>query len=178
MPSIASLKDHILLAQNRWAVALLADLAAHDGGRFVELLHRLGVSRDSLARTLEAAIARGWIDRNPGYGHPLRPEYILTTEGKRMAALAGRIEVARDAAGLAPGTLARWSIPIIFSVDAGHRRFNELARFLPAASPRALSQGLRKLTEQSLVTRALIDGYPPASQYSLTRYGELFARAA
>lgn len=178
MQSTPSLEDHIRLAQGRWAVALLADIAAHDGARFVELLHRLGLSRDSLSRTLEAATTRGWVERNPGYGHPLRPEYILTAEGKRMAALAGRIEAARDAAGLAPGTLARWSMPIIFSVDAGHRRFNELARTLPAVSPRALSQGLRKLAVQRLVTRALIEGYPPASLYSLTSQGELFARAA
>lgn len=178
MPSTPSLEDHISLAQGRWAVALLTDLAAHNGARFVELLHRLALSRDSLARTLEAATTRGWVERNPGYGHPLRPEYILTAEGKRMAVMAGRIEAARGATGLAPGTLARWSMPIIFAVDAGHQRFNELARTLPAASPRALSQGLRRLTEQSLVTRALINGYPPASLYALTRHGELFARAA
>lgn len=178
MPSTPSLEDHIHLAQGRWAVALLADIAAHDGARFVELLHRLELSRDSLARTLEAGTKRGWVERKPGYGHPLRPEYVLTSDGKRMAALAGRIDVARDAAGLAPGTLARWSMPIIFSVDAGHQRFNELARTLPAASPRALSQGLRKLTEQQLVTRSLIDGYPPASLYSLTGPGAILARAA
>lgn len=159
-------------------MALLADLAAHDGARFVELLHRLSLSRDSLTRTLEAAATRGWVERNPGYGHPLRPEYILTAEGKRMAVLAGQVETARGAIGLPPGTLARWSMPIICSVDAGHRRFNELARILPAASPRALSQGLRKLADQRLVMRDLVEGYPPASLYSLTRHGELLAKAA
>jgi DNA-binding HxlR family transcriptional regulator len=178
MPSTPSLDDHIRLAQGRWTAALLADLAAHGGARFVELLNRIGVSRDSLSRTLEAATAQGWIERNPGYGHPLRPEYVLTSEGKRMAMLAVQIDLARRTVGIEPGGLARWSVPIICSINAGNRRFNELSRALRPASPRALSQGLRRLSEQQLVTRELLDGYPPASLYSLTRDGMILAQAA
>ena len=85
MPSSLSLADLIALSRNRWAVALLADVAAHNGARFVELLHRLDLSRDSLSRTLDAAKAAGWIVPNPGRGHPLRPEYLLTQDGARMA---------------------------------------------------------------------------------------------
>ncbi len=178
MPSTHSLEDHIRLAQNRWAVALLADLAAHNGARFVELLHRLAISRDSLARTIDAAITQGWVERNAGYGHPLRPEYVLTAEGQRMAILAARTDLARDAVKIAPGGLARWSMPIICSIDDGHRHFNELSRTLSPASPRALSQGLRKLVGQHLVMRELVDDYPPRSLYSLTAQGGVLARAA
>lgn len=178
MPSTPSLEDHIRLAQGRWTAALLADLAAHGGARFVELLNRMGVSRDSLSRTLEAAASQGWVERNPGYGHPLRPEYILTAEGKRMALLAAQIDRARNAVGIERGGLARWSVPIIWSINAGNRRFNELSRALRPASPRALSQGLRRLSEQRLVTRQLLDGYPPSSLYSLTGDGKILAQAA
>jgi DNA-binding HxlR family transcriptional regulator len=178
MPSTTSLDDHIRLAQGRWTVALLADLAAHNGARFVELLHRLDISRDSLVRTIEAAAGQGWVERNPGYGHPLRPEYMLTADGKRMALLAQRIDGVRSIVGIEPGGLARWSMPIICSIDAGHRRFNDLSRALPPANPRALSQGLRKLAAQQLLQRDLIEGYPPASRYSLTERGMAFAKAA
>lgn len=177
MPSIATLDDHIRLAQSRWMVAVLADLAAHGGARFVELAHRLKLSRDSMVRTLEAATTHGWVERNPGHGHPLRPEYILTAEGQRLALPATKIENARHLTGLEPGALARWSVPIIYSINAGHRRFNDLSRALPPASPRALSQGLRRLAGQQLLVREIITGYPPASVYSLTEPGRMLAEA-
>ena len=55
MPSTAPGPLLVQLGSHRWLIPLLADLAAHKGARFVELIHRLGLSRDSCARTLEAA---------------------------------------------------------------------------------------------------------------------------
>jgi DNA-binding HxlR family transcriptional regulator len=178
MPSSLSLEEIALLGQSRWAAALLADLAAHRGARFAEFLHRLGIPRDSLARTLEWACGRGWVTRNPGHGHPLRPEYLLTDEGARIARAAGAIEAARSRIGIAPGALTRWSLPLVCSIDRGHSRFNALLRTLHPATPRALSQGLRRLSDHELIQRDLIDAYPPASHYSLTESGMLLARAA
>ena len=66
MPSSKSDPLLVQLGSHRWLVPLLADLAARKGARFVELVHRLGLSRDSLTRTLEAAQAIGWVRRNPG----------------------------------------------------------------------------------------------------------------
>jgi DNA-binding HxlR family transcriptional regulator len=128
MPSTVSLRDLAALGRNRWAGPLLADLAAHNGARFVELLNRLDLPRDSLARTLEAAKAAGWVVPNPGHGHPLRPEYVLTAEGARLAAAAASIGAAQTALGLPPGALTRWSLPLVRSIDLGHTRFNALAR--------------------------------------------------
>ena len=116
--------------------------------------------------------------RNPGHGHPLRPEYILTGEGARIAEIAARQLTAQAQFGLAPGTLTRWGLPILHALDAGHERFNHVSRLLTPASPRALSQGLRTLAANHLVKRALIDDYPPISRYSLTENGLILARAA
>ena len=44
----------------------------------MELQRRLDVTRDSLRRALDALIALGYVRRNEGYGHPLRPEYLIT----------------------------------------------------------------------------------------------------
>jgi DNA-binding HxlR family transcriptional regulator len=177
MPSSLSLEELIALNRNRWTVPLLADLAAHKGARFVELVSRLGVPRDSLARTLEAARTAGWVIPNPGHGHPLRPEYVLTQAGDRIAACADSLLAVQLQIGVTPARLTRWGLPLIHAIDAGHQRFNALARMLAPASPRALSQGLRALTGQDLVRRDLIDGYPPASAYHLTSDGILLARA-
>jgi DNA-binding HxlR family transcriptional regulator len=177
MTSSLSLEELIALNRNRWTVPLLADLAAHRGARFVELVNRLGVPRDSLVRTLDAARAAGWVMPNPGHGHPLRPEYVLTPAGNRIAASADSLRAAQLQIGVAPARLTRWGLPLIHAIDAGHRRFNALARTLAPASPRALSQGLRALTGQDLVSRELVDGYPPASAYRLTGGGLILARA-
>ena len=178
MTSIASLDDLIALGRYRWTVPLLTDLAAHNGARFIELLHRLRISRESLSRTLEATSAAGWIIRNPGHGHPLRPEYLLSAEGMRLADKATAIDAAQRTIGLQPAKLNRWSLPVVCSIAHGNQRFNDLARTLPPVGPRALSQSLRALTEQQLVTRDLLDEYPPASSYSLTNEGWMLAKAA
>jgi DNA-binding HxlR family transcriptional regulator len=165
------------LGSHRWLVPLLADLAAHKGARFVELLHRLALSRDSLSRTLDAAAATGWIRRNPGHGHPLRPEYILTDKGEIAAARAATIAKAQIAIGLTPGAATRWSLPLVAGIGAGHDRFNALSRLLAPATPRALSQGLTVLGKHGLVTREILDTRPPASRYDLTGSGRLLAAA-
>lgn len=167
----------VQLGSHRWLVPLLADLAAHNGARFVELIHRLGLSRDSCARTIEAARAIGWVQRNPGHGHPLRPEYILTEAGTAAAARAASISEVQQEIGLPPGAATRWGLPLVAGIAAGHDRFNALARLLTPATPRALSQGLSALGKHGLVTREILDLRPPASRYDLTENGALLAAA-
>jgi DNA-binding HxlR family transcriptional regulator len=177
MRSTLSLLDLIALSRNRWAVALLADLATHRGARFVELLHRLALPRDSLARTLNTLIEFGWVVRNPGHGHPLRPEYLLTPEGARFAVGAKSISAAQSQLGLAPGALTRWGMPLIRAIGPSRARFSELAETLAGATPRAISQGLQTLAVNELVAREGVDSYPPASLYRLTPGGLLLAAA-
>lgn len=167
----------VQLGSHRWLIPLLADLAAHRGARFVELVHRLGLSRDSLTRTIEAARTTGWVQRNPGHGHPLRPEYILTEQGQAAAARAATITGAQDAIGLPPGAATRWGLPLVAGIGAGYDRFNLLSRRLAPASPRALSQGLSALGRHGLITRTIVDARPPASVYGLTPSGETLAAA-
>ena len=75
----------VALFHNRWSVPILAELHRHRGSRFVTLSRTLELSRESLRRTLGALIDGGLVGRNPGYGHPLRPEYVLTSAGERIA---------------------------------------------------------------------------------------------
>jgi DNA-binding HxlR family transcriptional regulator len=167
----------VQLGRQRWAVALIALLADRKGGRFVELLNALGTNRESLTRTLEGCIAAGWVMRNPGHGHPLRPEYILTESGWRVAALCQSIEEARRQIGLAPASLSRWSLPIIGRIDSGANRFNAISHGIAGANPRALTLSLKSLVGQQLVTRTVIDDYPPVPEYWLSDNGQKLARA-
>lgn len=177
---MTSSASHIQLAQltsHRWLIPLLADLAAHGGARFVELVNRLHLARDSCARTLDAATAQGWVRRNPGHGHPLRPEYVLTETGKAAAIRAATITEAQTAIGLPTGAATRWGLPLVAGIGMGHDRFNALSRLLAPATPRALSQGLTVLSQHGLVVREVVDGRPPTSRYDLTQGGALLAAA-
>jgi DNA-binding HxlR family transcriptional regulator len=178
MASTASLEVLTVLGQNRWMVPLLAALSRSKGARFVELRNRLDLPRDSLARTIDAAISMGWVMRNPGHGHPLRPELVLSGAGTGVAEAAMNLTDALAAQGLGPTALTRWSLPLIHVLNSGQERFNELARSLPGASPRALSQSLQKLVANDLVGRSVETGYPPTSRYRLTERGLALARAA
>jgi DNA-binding HxlR family transcriptional regulator len=165
------------LGRHRWTVPLIAALAARKGGRFVELLHVLGLGRESLSRTLDAAVTAGWVIRNPGHGHPLRPEYILTDLGHTAAQLCVAIEGAQTQIALPPTSLTRWSLPLIHLVDHGEHRFTALSRALPQSNPRALTQSLKSLIGQQLLDRQVIDAFPPVPEYRLLPRGSVLAGA-
>ena len=78
--------DIALVTSGRWLMPLLAEMSAEGSARFAVLLRRLGLSRSALSRSIGALEARGWLTRNPGHGHPLRPEYLLTDQGRPVAA--------------------------------------------------------------------------------------------
>jgi DNA-binding HxlR family transcriptional regulator len=175
--STLALEDLVALSRHRWTVALIATVGERGGARFVELLHRLPIARESLTRALEQARAGGWIMRNPGHGHPLRPEYVLTKAGAAVAAAARAIAAAQVQLGIAPAALGRWSIPVLRLLGDGETRFNALERAL-GASPRALTLTLKALAEEGLVDRKVTEGWPPATSYALTGRGQTLAKAA
>jgi DNA-binding HxlR family transcriptional regulator len=175
MLSIESLSE---LGRYRWTVPLMAMVALRNGVRFAEALGTFKLPRESLSRTLEAAMAAGWLVRNAGHGHPLRPEYVPTQEGMRIGKACGVIMVAQLDLGLPPYALSRWSLPIVRLVADGHSRFNAIARALERANPRAMTASLRGLVGLELIDRRLIDAYPPVSDYALTERGLILAKAA
>ena len=135
------------------------------GPRFHVLVVRLGISRDSLRRTLEALIRLGLVRRNPGYGHPLRPEYVLTDSGRVLGPAASEFALASQ---YRQPAMRKWTAPVIVGVGAGHDRFNALRGILPAVTPRALTNTLRQGVAGGLLLRWVEDGYPPWSAYGLT----------
>ena len=68
---------------------LLAFMSRESGARFGVLVRQLGVSRSMLSRQIDALETDGWLCRNPGHGHPLRPESLLTESGRPESWMPG-----------------------------------------------------------------------------------------
>lgn len=159
------------LGLGRWTIPLLAVLSERQGARFTELAGVLSVARDSLSRALGQAIESGWVMRNPGHGHPLRPEYILTPAGAAAGTACARIVAARRRAGLGPQHFPRWSLPIIDHLASDWARFSDLQSRLHPVTARALSLNLKAMVGSAIVTRRFEHGYPPSALYGLTAPG-------
>ncbi len=73
---------------------------------------------------------------------------------------------------------AKWPMLVIYTLSDGQSKFfGELSRAIPDVSPKMLSQALKMLVEEALVTRTVIPDIPPRTQYRLTAYGETFLEA-
>jgi DNA-binding HxlR family transcriptional regulator len=161
---------------HRWALPAVAALHTRGGGaKFVTLQKALGVGRESLKRTLEGLMEAGLVMRNPGYGHPMRPEYILTARGRSLGGPCGRLWERIASRGLTEVCLRKWSLPGILALSRVEGRFNRLRHALPGATPRALATALRDLQEAGLAERYVVDDDPPRTEYQLTRGGRLLA---
>ena len=164
----------LILSRHRWALPILAQLAATGGSRFVPLANQLGLSRDALRQTLDALIDAGLVMRNPGYGHPTRPEYILTDKGRRVAPACARILRELRQGGTEDVVLKKWSMPILLALDR-ESRYTELRRTL-GATPRALTLALKQLMARGLVERRVQEGFPPSTTYVLSQESRTLRR--
>lgn len=165
------------LTAGRWLLPLMALVGARRGARFAEMLGGLGLSRSVLNASLTQLIEANWLRRNTGHGHPLRPEYVPTEAGERIAAFAMRVATAREALGLSPDTLSRWALPSIRRLAAGPTRFSALRAALAPVTPRALSLALKQMEAARLIDRVLEESYPPIAIYRLSAGGERLAEA-
>jgi DNA-binding HxlR family transcriptional regulator len=161
----------IELFHHRWAAPALALLGERGGARFVELQRRLDVGRESLRRALDALMESGLARRNEGYGHPLRPEYVLTAKGRTAAPVAAGIVAAGDADVL----LRKWSVPVLAELGDA-RRFSELRAALSAITPRALALALQDLEAAGYVRREVQATRPPSTVYRPTARGRRVQR--
>jgi len=159
------------LAAGRWTIPVLALLSREQGSRFAVIERRFSLSRNSLTRTLAYLREQGWVMPNPGHGHPLRPEYVLTDSGRAIGAACERIEDVRARLGLEAPDLSRWTLPVAGGLGEDWTRFNALQSRLAPVTPRALSLTLQAMIGQDLVMRRLEDRFPPVALYGLTGRG-------
>lgn len=61
---------------------------------------------------------------------------------------------------------------ILWYLADGRRRFSELRKMIPDATPKMLTQQLRELEAQDLIHREVFPVVPPKVEYSLTETGK------
>ena len=68
----------------------------------------------------------------------------------------------------------KWAVLILFYLEDGPIRFNELLRRMPKMTHATLSVQLKSLEEYGLVRRVQYEAIPPKVEYSLTDIGKKF----
>jgi len=61
---------------------------------------------------------------------------------------------------------------ILWHLMTDCKRFNELRRLIPQATPKMLTQQLRELEKDNLIHRKIYPIVPPKVEYSLSEFGE------
>lgn len=169
-PELAPVID---LFHRSFAVPIVAILYRDKGAKFVTLANQLPASRATINLTLKYLMAKDLVMRNAGYGHPMRPEYILSEVGQRIGPHC--MELVRAVAQLKVDDVAfrKWPMPVVAAIGRGADRFGEIAESLKVISPRALTGALKDLGEVSLVDREVTGSWPPHPNYHLSKAGRV-----
>ena len=163
------------ITSRAWALPILSNL--HDGvpGRQATLLAATGASRAAFVQSMGHLIKMELLERNPGHGHPLRPEFRLTPIGISAAAIANKVQ---SVSGEEDQDLLRrsWTLPILTSLyTLSH--FNDIKRCLLTITDRALSQSLKSMEERNWVLRSVNNvARPPRSIYSAVNIGGIISK--
>lgn len=160
------------ITSRAWALPILAQMDAGIPGRQAPLLAATGAGRTAFAQSMDHLITIGMVERNHGYGHPLRPEFRLTQMGESAAKLASQIN--RVSKEKDQDLLRRsWTLPVLASLRSP-RHFVEIKRELSPITDRALSQSLKTMETRNWVCRQVDDlTRPPRSRYSAVSTGKL-----
>ena len=151
---------------SKWGVPVITGLDALHGAKYVTLSSRLGVSRASVLRAVQTLIDSGVVRQNPGYGHPLRPEVVLTDLGVQIAPACSELRERIQNHPVSVVALKKWTMPVLHSVQSGAERFGDIRGSLPCATDRALVIALRDLQGVAMVRRKIENGYPPRPLYT------------
>jgi len=66
---------------------------------------------------------------------------------------------------------SKWTALLVHDLSEGPRRFSELRRSCPGISPRTLSERLKELEAEEMLTRRSFAETPPRVEYDLTDKG-------
>ena len=163
------------ITSRAWALPILSNLHAGIAGRQAPLLAATGASRTAFAQSMDHLIAMGLIERNPGFGHPLRPEFRLTQMGITVAAIASKI---RGVSTEGDQDLLRrsWTLPVLTSLHTPSH-FSDIKRSLRTITDRALSQSLKSMEARNWVCRSVdAAARPPRSIYCAVNTGGLISQ--
>lgn len=169
------IRSLVNLTSRAWALPILSSLHAGVAGRQATLLAATGASRTAFSQSMDHLIKMGLLERNPGYGHPLRPEFRLTGLGIEAAAIADKVQCVstEDDQDLLRKS---WTLPVLTSLQKPSH-FNDIKRTLQTITDRALSQSLKSMEVRDWVQRSVDEtARPPRSIYSAVNTGGMISR--
>lgn len=169
------IRSFVNITSKAWALPILSSMYVGVAGRQAPLLAATGASRTAFAQSMDHLIKNGLMERNPGYGHPLRPEFRLTQLGKEAAAIADKVQrvSSEDDQSLLRKT---WTLPVLTSLQTPSH-FNDIKRNLQTISDRALSLSLKSMEGRDWVHRSVDEtARPPRSIYSAINTGRVISK--
>jgi DNA-binding HxlR family transcriptional regulator len=66
----------------------------------------------------------------------------------------------------------KWKLLILRNLLASTQRFNEIRKTIPGISQKVLTENLRSMEEDGIITRTVYAEVPPRVEYSLSSLGE------
>lgn len=70
----------------------------------------------------------------------------------------------------------KWKVVILCLLAKGTKRTSELKRAMPAITQKMLTQQLRELETDNMITRNVFQQVPPRVEYDLTEYGKTLSK--
>ena len=161
----------VKVTSRAWSLDILASLYSGVPGRQAPLLSSIGASRTAFTSSLAHLVELGLLVRNPGHGHPLRPEYQLTPEGVEISRIAGKLVRVVPSDREFAALRRTWTLPVLTVIQVP-RRFTEIKSDLLSITDRALSKSLDQLQELNWLTREVdVSGRPPRPTYQAVNVG-------
>ncbi|MEM8675090.1 MAG: helix-turn-helix domain-containing protein [Cyanobacteria bacterium P01_G01_bin.67] len=65
----------------------------------------------------------------------------------------------------------KWTLPVLYVLKQGTKRYSELQREIPGISKKMLTQTLRRLETDKILRRKVYPVVPPKTEYNLTPFG-------
>lgn len=66
----------------------------------------------------------------------------------------------------------KWKVLLLWNMKGGIKRYGELKRLVPGITHKMLTQQLRELEDDGVISRKVYEIVPPRVEYSLTQRGE------
>ncbi len=69
----------------------------------------------------------------------------------------------------------KWKGVVLYHLQDGTKRFNELRKIIPSVTQRMLTRQLRELEMDGVIERKVFAEIPPKVEYSITEFGKSLA---
>ena len=166
----------VKLTSRAWCLSILTQMDRGTPGRQAALLSATGAGRTAFRQSLDHLISIGLLERNPGHGHPLRPEFRLTAEGAEAARVAHNVESLVKHRTEQNLLRRAWSLPIL-AASRTPLYFGEIKESLPRITDRSLSQSLKLLEDHRWLRRNVdVSERPLRAKYQAALTGALISR--